>query len=117
MSAADKSMTSRKDQIEALIDAKLDVQNKLNEIFSDERERLTEALENMTRIDCELAAQALIVSMHEVISPLGKEAQTELLEQIWTAVQDEDNKWVEEANTTWSDDVHQHGEPPAEGVA
>lgn len=103
MNQEDKSVSNHKDQIEALLAAKLDVQNKLSDIFADEHERLIEVLRNMMRIDRDLTAQVMIGPMREVVAPMNKEAQTELLEQIWETVQDEPHAMPTNQDAGWED--------------
>ena len=113
----DKPVTCQSDQIEALLAAKLDVQNKLNEIFEEERKILTEVLQNMMRIDRELTAVTMIAPMHEVFAPLNRELQTDLLEQIWTTMQDEENDLLEERNGSWTHNDTEIQDPPSKGAA
>lgn len=110
------SLTNRGDQIEALLQAKSEVQEKLSTIFSDEHERLTEVLQNMMLIDYELTAQILIGPMREVITPLTNEAKSELLEQIWTAVQDDFQGALPEQTQAWQshDEKGEHDERKGE---
>lgn len=107
-----RSLTNRRDQIEALLQAKSEVEEKLNSIFSDERERLTEVLQNMMRIDHALTAQMVAGPMREVIAPLTTEAKTELLEQIWAVVQEDLESPLSEQVEAWGS--HDRGEEDRE---